>query len=114
MAILAEVDADVVNEGINLNMQAAASGGDEVLNRRGTVLVIHNGDTSAKTVTLESQIADDPPLGSADLAIAVPGGAIMQVNLGDAGFSHPTTRRVAISYSAVTSLRVGAFRRINV
>lgn len=105
MATLSYEQSKAVGE--ELTMAAASAGGDKVApNPRGAVLV-RNGDASSKTVTVD--VPGNDKYGSArpNIAFAVPAGAIASLGpfpadlAGDDGL-------VALTYSAVTNVFVGA------
>ncbi|MBN2365732.1 MAG: hypothetical protein JXL67_06170 [Calditrichaeota bacterium] len=102
--------------GKDLTLSAAAAGGDEFANTGEELLIIQNGDTSAKTVTVTAQVTsfENNEMGNAvkqnqSLEIAANNGI---------GIMGPFSRRafndsggkVQITYSAVTNLEVAVVK----
>jgi hypothetical protein len=102
--------------GASINLAPAAAGGDKFVWDPATALVIRNDDTTAKTVTLTPAVATvtDPEKGALTKAAIV-----RSVAAGEVAIVPPVSslfrneadaNKVAIAYSAVTSLRVAAVR----
>lgn len=88
---------------------SAASGGDTFKNDGKTFLDVNNGDASGITVTIAGQ--RNLPLGtSATKTISV--GATTNTLIGPfpvGNYNRETDENVVVTYSAVTSVTVGAF-----
>jgi hypothetical protein len=91
---------------LDANLTAAASGGDSAEVGTGKFLVIKNGDASAKTVTIVTP-GTKSGLAIADGTYVVAAGDYCFVPL--ANVFRGSDGRAAITYSAVTSVSVGAF-----
>lgn len=92
---------------VNPTLSAAAAGGDEFPNNGRTIVYIENADTVAHTVTIDSQAACSQGFDH-DAPVSVPAGGNARIGpfLKDR-FDDPT-RRVIVSYDAVTSVSVAA------
>lgn len=105
-------------EGIALALSAAAGGGDSVANVRGrTIVAVRNGDASPKTVTIPNVTPTRPAEGPFP-AMTVPD-IVKVVAAGETVLIGPIPQayndasgNVALTYSAVTSVTVGAFEVI--
>lgn len=103
----------LVGLGDDVPTAAANSGGDVVTNTDGGVIILfYNGDASAKTVTVKSYTAAIPPAGmaKADMAVLVAANAVAKIGPLDAAAWNNGSGQVELTYSAVTSCRVGAFK----
>lgn len=113
---MATLDEQTFDEaGNDLTMSAASAGGDQFTNYGKQLLIIHNGDTSSKDVTVAAQDTsfEDDTYGNAvkedqTLTVAAGGTAIM-------GPFSPVAFRdsngnTQITYSAVTSLEVAVVK----
>lgn len=93
--------------GIAVTFANAAAGGDTVaVNARG-LLLVRNQDAAAKTVTV---VVPGTKYGQAlpDVPVAVDAGATAAIGPFPADLADPTTGRVHVTYSAVTSVTVAA------
>lgn len=91
----------------------ANAGGDVVTNTDGGVVILfYNGDASAKTVTVKSYTTAIPPQGMAksDMAVVVAANAVGVLGPFDANAWNNGSGQVELTYSAVTSCRVGAYK----
>ena len=94
--------------GAAVTMAAASGGGDKVApNKRGALLVT-NGDASSKTVTIA--VPGNTKYGQAnpDVAVVVAAGVTKLIGPFASDLADPTDGKVAITYSAVTSVTVAA------
>lgn len=89
---------------------AAAGGGDTAEPGSNNFLVVKNGDSTSKTVTLAVPGSDDFGNALPDLAVTVANGTERYIPLRHARLINPSTGRVDISYSAVTSVTVAVIR----
>lgn len=88
-------------------MVAADAGGDEFPGTNQSVLLVHNGDGSAKTVTIVSQVTDTPGVTGADIAESVPAGETWAFRLGNLIDRFlDADGLVQVTYSAVTNVEV--------
>lgn len=92
---------------IATNLVAADSAGDTAPAGAGRFLYVENADVSAHSVTV---VTPDTIAGFQidDLIVSVPAGDAAVIALSGV-FADPTTKRAAISYSAVTAVSVAAF-----
>lgn len=100
-------------DGINpLTETAAAAGGDQFINDGRQIIVVQNGDASAKTVTVAGQATDVrvPHYGKLDqtdtVAVVAAGATAILGPFPKQGFND-ASGYVQITYSAVTSVTVG-------
>jgi len=105
--------ADLTTQELNAEnaaptLTSASSGGDTYENRRDAMLLVKNGDTAAKTVTLASQVEAAPGVSPADHDVTVPAGDVALVSLQGNGRFSDVDGRVQVSYSATTSVEVAA------
>jgi hypothetical protein len=99
--------------GKSFSLAAATSGGDVVPNTDGGVVVlVQNADASAKTVTVKSYYAATPPAGTAktDLAVVVAAGEVAKIGPLDAQTWNNSSAQVELTYSAVTNVKVAAYK----
>jgi hypothetical protein len=99
----------ITGSGLAPAFSAASGGGDEVPCGETTFLVVKNGGGSPITVTVDS--AKPCNYGADhDLSVAVPAGAERWIGpLPGPRFAN-ASGRAQVTYSAVTSVTVGAFR----
>ena len=99
--------------GAGIATAAASAGGDVVTNTDGgCVILFYNGDGTSKTVTVKSYTAAIPPAGMAktDMAVVVAANAVGVIGPLDAAAWNNSSGQVELTYSAVTSCRVGAYK----
>ncbi len=97
--------------GTALNLVAASGGGDTIATQDATTyLVVRNSDASSKTVTVVRPGNDEFGLAVPDIAVAVAAGATTVIGPIPAPFRNPSNSLVDVTYSAVTSVTVAAFR----
>lgn len=110
MALIAVTD--VVPTGVQESLSAAAGGGDEFVNEGNTMFIVNNGDVSAKTVTFDSPNADNFGVTDAshDAVKSIPAGETHIFGPFRKDQFNDANGRVQVSYSAVTSVTVGAFK----
>jgi len=91
---------------------AAAGGGDSFPNTGREYLYVANGDASSKTVTLVYAATTD---GQAitNRTVAVPAGESMLIGPFPTSLYNDANGRVAVTYSAVTSVTVAVFSAPN-
>lgn len=110
MALLAT--QAIVIAGTTATYAAASAGGDTVAPGRSTYLHVKNGGGAPITVTIGAY-PNATTYGAAvpDLVVTVANGAEKKIGplWPEATFANPTTGVVDVSYSAVTSVTVGAF-----
>ena len=96
--------------GTALSLTAANGGGDTIAVSGDTYLVVRNGDASSKTVTVVRAGSDEYGLAIPDITVAVAAGATTVIGPIPPAFRASDDRLVDITYSAVTSVTVAAFR----
>jgi hypothetical protein len=97
----------VDDDGVTLTFNAAAAGGDTMLNEnKRTILLVRNAHaTLPRTVTVAAVTTARPAAGSfpdqavSDLAVVVPALSTAAIGPLPAAFNHATTKRLALSYS---------------
>ena len=95
--------------GITPTWTAAAAGGDEFLNSGDCYFEIKNGGSEI-TVTVETP-AKIEGIDIAEIAVVVPATTgVKRIGPFDPGIFNQSTGRVAVTYSAVTTVTVGAFK----
>jgi hypothetical protein len=100
----------IVKGGLTPTFSAAAAGGDQFrLNDKNDIYWIKNGSGGSVTVTFITQATTDG-LAVADRAISVPAGAERVVSDLDPQVYRDANGYCQVTYSAVTSVTVGAFR----
>jgi hypothetical protein len=110
MALLTVQNATV--NGIVKTMVAAAAGGDTFPNDGNTMLFVKNGGASSVTVTINSQTPCNYGFDH-DIVVSLAAGAEINFpKLDTVRFNDSTTGLVSVTYSAVTSVTVGAVRNI--
>lgn len=96
--------------GVALNLVAASGGGDTIRVAGDTYLVVRNADASSKTVTLVRAGNDEYGNAIPDVAVTVAAGATTVMGPIPQIFRDRTDDLVDVTYSAVTSVTVAAFR----
>jgi len=96
----------VLVTGMTVTMGSAAGGGDKV--SPGTVLVVRNGDASAKTVTVVVPGNTKYGVAAPDYTYSVPASGIAMIGPLPQDLADPVTNLIDITYSAVTSVTVGS------
>lgn len=114
MATLTRTTVDDTGVAVAANLTSAASGGDEVLNDDLTFLVIDNGDTASHTLTITAQVSSvtKENYGSfsiSDITVSVPAGEQRIVSAPVASYND-SNGKIQMSYDAVTSVTIGAFK----
>jgi predicted transcriptional regulator len=97
----------------SLSLANANSGGDVVPNDDGgVVIMVQNGDASSKTVTVKSYFPNAIPEGLAksDLAVVVAAGEVAKIGPLSAAPWNNASKQVELTYSAVTSVKVAAYK----
>lgn len=113
MALLTRQKA--LEAGLTPSYAAAAAGGDTVDNSDGkTWIHVKNGGGASITVTITAQTVttEDPKLGTlakANIARAIAAGAEAIIGPFKKQAFNNGSNQIAISYSAVTSVTIGAF-----
>lgn len=97
----------VTASGTALTLAAATSGGDSVHNARGATLVVSNGDASSHSVTFTG-VVECTQGGLHDVTVAVAAGATEHIPVPSQAID-PATGNAAITWTAVTSVTVGAY-----
>lgn len=106
----------IVATGLSPAFASAAAGGDEFVNDERTYLHVKNGDASPHTVTITKQRAtvQGPDgfgdIALSDIAVAVPAGEERLIKAPPAIYND-SNGKAQVTYSAVTSVTVGVFRR---
>lgn len=99
----------VVITGLEITATSAAGGGDTVAPGARTFLYVRNADASDKTVTVvrpgQTYGQNNP-----DIPVVVTAGEFRLIGPLTSDLADPTTGLVGITYSAVTSVTVGAVR----
>ncbi|MCA1571932.1 MAG: hypothetical protein LC798_16800 [Chloroflexi bacterium] len=108
MATLAS--QQIVQTGLNPAQQAAAAGGDKFRPGANTFLRVVNGSGASITATVDSVAASSYGT-DVDLVVAVPAGGERWIGpLPEQRFGNPSDSGMGnVSYSAVTSVTVGAY-----
>lgn len=103
---------DIVIAGITPSLVAAAGGGDTFVNQDGDVFFYAlNGDASPTTITFTTPAQLGGPLTIEDPSDSLAAGAIgIYGPFNPAHFNAADGTGVAVTYSSVVSLTVGAFR----
>ena len=94
--------------GVSPSLAAAAAGGDEFTNGGRTYFHVNNAGASPVTVTIDSVRACDQGADH-NLTVSVPNAEERLIGPFDPRRFNNTSGRVAATYSAVTSVTVGAF-----
>lgn len=97
----------VTPTGVAVVLQAAAAGGDTFPWTRGAYLEVNNASGAAITVTIDSRKLCDQGFDH-NFAISVPAGQSRRIGPFDGDRFADSQGLVNVSYSAVTSLTVGA------
>lgn len=99
----------ITQAGVSPSLTAAAAGGDEFANGGRTYFHINNASAGSVTVTVDSVRPCDQGADH-NLTVAVPASEQRLIGPFDPRrFNQAGTGRVAVTYSAVTSVTVGAF-----
>lgn len=98
-------------DGSDLTMSSAASGGDQFDNTGSEVLLISNGDTSGKTVTITAQTTSydfglSGNVSKSDRTLTVSAGGVGIMGPFPEDAFNDSNEQVQITYSGVTSLEV--------
>lgn len=95
--------------GANLTLSAASGGGDSFTPGSSTSLLVHNGDATAKTITI---VVPGSTYGQAnpDITLSVPAGGVALFGPWPTDIADPADGQVDVTYSATTSVRVAAVR----
>lgn len=93
-----------------ITTQAAAGGGDTVTPGDSTRLMVRNGSGVSINVTIPRYPLVDPEgVAETSLVVAVPAGAERWIGpLSGTRFANPANGNVEVTYSAVTTVTVGA------
>ena len=97
------------------NLAAASAGGDAAVNDGRTVLVVKNADSAPHTVTVtpaRASVSQDGmgALTKAAIAVAVAAGDTTVIGPFGTALFNDITGKIAITYSAVTSVTIMAVR----
>ena len=95
--------------GIALTFGSAASGGDQFLNDGKTVLIVKNGDSSAKTVTVAGQTNCNQGT-KHNSVVSVAAGAEEIIGPFNPAFFNDANGYAQVTYSAVTSVTVAVVK----
>jgi hypothetical protein len=100
-----------VADNIVVTMAAASGGGDNVTDTNGPVMIIvANRDASSKTVTVASFATTIlPGTAKANEAVVIPAGSVAVLGPYDVAVWGDSSSLVELTYSAVTSVFVGAY-----
>lgn len=104
--------AQITQAGTLVTLVAAGAGGDTVIAGASTWLHVKNGSASSITVTIDDPTSATPTAATAfnpDAAITVAAGAERIIGPISARFGAPATGLASVTYSAVTTVTVGAF-----
>ena len=99
----------LTSSGTGVTLTAAAAGGDAFANDGKTIFEVNNGGGSSMTVTLTSQNTCNQG-GTHNGGGSVPAGAVRRYGPLDRGRFNDATGLVQVTYSAVTSVTVGAYK----
>ena len=93
-------------------LAAANGGGDVVTNTDGGVVVmVQNGDASSKTITVKSYAVAIPEgTAKTDLAVVIAAGETALIGPLSAAAWNNGSKQVELTYSAVTSVKVAAYK----
>lgn len=97
----------VAASGTALTLAAASGGGDTVTNARAATLVVKNGDSASHSVTFTG-VVECTQGGLHDVTVAVAAGNTEHIPVPSQAID-PATGDAAITWSAVTSVTVGAY-----
>lgn len=101
--------ASTARTGVAVALAAAAAGGDEFVNDGRTWLHVKNGGASPRTVTIVTP-QTVLNLAVADQVVSIPATDERLIGPFPAQTYNGTNGRASITYDAVTSLTVGAFK----
>jgi len=71
-------------------------------------LLVKNGDSASKTITLVSQVTAEPGIAPADHTVSVPAGGVATISLEGNKRFNDSEDQVQVTYSAVTNVKVAA------
>ena len=94
--------------GTALNLVAASAGGDKLPSSDSGALVVRNGGASPVTVTLVTPAQTKYGQADPDVPVVVAAGATTLIGPLPKDLENPSDGLVAFTYSAVTSVTVGA------
>jgi len=119
MAALTRVDVNENGAGLAAGQAACSGGGDSVVNDGATVLVVKNGDSAPHTVTVTPAKATTQQdglgvLSKAAIAVAVAAGDVAVIGPFAPALFNDINGKIAITYSAVTSMEIMALRIVKV
>lgn len=97
----------VAASGTALTLAAASGGGDTIANARGATLVVKNGDASSHSVTFTGVVTCGQG-GLHNTTVAVAAGTTEHIPVPSQAVD-PATGNAAITWTAVTSVTVGAY-----
>lgn len=103
---MATLTAQAWTQGEGIAFAAADVAGDVVAHASRQKVLVNNGSAGSINVTVTSEVASNPPVGPADLVVAVPAGEVGIIDISDRNFKDSVSGNVALSYSAVTSVTV--------
>ena len=110
MATIAVAAASV--DGVALSMVAAAGGGDAFPNDGETLFVVTNGGGGSINVTVAPVGKTPQGYTIKDVVVAVAAGATKYLGPFDQSIFNDSTGKVAVTYSGVTTVTVGAIGAI--
>lgn len=94
--------------GVALSTVAAAGGGDVFSNNGKTVLFVNNGGGGSITVTITPQNTLPGGYALANVAVTLTAGQAKYLGTYDPQYFNNSNGQVAVTYSGVTSVTVGA------
>jgi hypothetical protein len=115
MAVLTRVDVNEGGQGLAAGGAACTGGGDSVVNDGRTVLVVKNGDASPHSVTVTPAKATTQQDGlgaltKAAITVAVAAGDVAVIGPFAPALFNDINGKIAITYTAVTSMTIMAVR----
>ena len=99
----------IVRDGLDPALGSAAAGGDAFINDGATFIEVDNAGVGSINVTIVTQKTIDAQA-VADRVVAVPNGERRFIGPFQQQFYNDGDDKVQITYSAVTSVTVGAFK----
>lgn len=100
---------EITRSGQAVSLVAAAAGGDTFPNTGGEFVIVKNGDASPTTVTLDIKATlDGQPV--TDRTVSVAAGAEVAIGPFPTNHYNDANQEVALTYSKITALTVGAFK----
>jgi hypothetical protein len=110
VAVTTITPTEIVRTGRVISLSAANADGSFVPNNGRVYLHVKNGDVSSKTVTVAAQLRPVSGLAIADVTVSVAASAEALIGPFPPEVFNDAAGRLVVSYSAVTSVTVAAYR----